>query len=107
MELFLYLFYFFFFFFKQKTAYEIVKGFWQQESSRIGISTDFETWWRQSIHDGFIPNSAFNPKTVSFNANFANQNPVSQPATSGYELVYRPDPSIYDGRFANNGWLQE
>src|SRR5687768_7199460 len=90
-----------------RRPYDIVKGFWQQESSRIGISTDFETWWRQSIHDGFIPNSAFNPKTVSFNANFANQNPISQPATSGYELVYRPDPSIYDGRFANNGWLQE
>jgi molybdopterin-containing oxidoreductase family iron-sulfur binding subunit len=31
------------------------------------------------------------------------------PATSGsqYELVFRTDPTIYDGRFANNGWLQE
>ena len=24
-----------------------------------------------------------------------------------FELVFRTDPSIYDGRFANNGWLQE
>ena len=23
------------------------------------------------------------------------------------ELIFRPDPSVYDGRFANNGWLQE
>ena len=23
------------------------------------------------------------------------------------ELVFEPDPTIYDGRFANNGWLQE
>src|SRR5213592_857959 len=23
------------------------------------------------------------------------------------EIVFRPDPTIYDGRFANNGWLQE
>ena len=23
------------------------------------------------------------------------------------EINFRRDPSIYDGRFANNGWLQE
>ena len=22
-------------------------------------------------------------------------------------LVFRPDPSVWDGRFANNAWLQE
>ena len=26
---------------------------------------------------------------------------------NGYELNFRRDPSIYDGRFSNNGWLQE
>jgi molybdopterin-containing oxidoreductase family iron-sulfur binding subunit len=90
-----------------RKPYDIVKAFWQQESSRIGVNTDFETFWRQSIHDGFIPNSALQTKTVSLNANFANQNPAPQSATSGFELVFRPDPSIYDGRFSNNGWLQE
>src|SRR5689334_17229496 len=35
------------------------------------------------------------------------QPPAAQPAASGFELVLRIDPSIYDGRFANNGWLQE
>ncbi|HXW03644.1 MAG TPA: TAT-variant-translocated molybdopterin oxidoreductase [Vicinamibacterales bacterium] len=25
----------------------------------------------------------------------------------GLELIFRPDPTIWDGRFANNGWLQE
>ena len=23
------------------------------------------------------------------------------------EYIFRPDPTVYDGRFANNGWLQE
>jgi molybdopterin-containing oxidoreductase family iron-sulfur binding subunit len=23
------------------------------------------------------------------------------------ELIFRPDPTVYDGRFSNNGWLQE
>ena len=26
---------------------------------------------------------------------------------NGLEIVFRPDPALYDGRFANNGWLQE
>ncbi len=72
-------------------------------------SQDFENWWRQSIHDGFVANSAFQPKTVSLNSAWANQQPqpAQQPAAGGFELVFRTDPSIYDGRFANNGWLQE
>ncbi len=69
---------------------------------------DFESFWRQSIHDGFVANSAFPVKTVSLNPAWGTQAPVpaAQPA-SGFELVFRTDPSIHDGRFANNGWLQE
>jgi MoCo/4Fe-4S cofactor protein with predicted Tat translocation signal len=34
--------------------------------------------------------------------------PVSAPAgQGGLELIFRPDPTVWDGRFANNGWLQE
>src|SRR6185369_10912775 len=44
-----------------------------------------------------------------FNSGWANQQtlPAPQPAAGTFELVFRTDPSIYDGRFANNGWLQE
>ena len=28
-------------------------------------------------------------------------------ASNGLEVSFRPDPSLYDGRFANVGWLQE
>ena len=28
-------------------------------------------------------------------------------AAEGLEIVFRPDPTVFDGRFANNGWLQE
>ena len=28
-------------------------------------------------------------------------------AASGLEIVFRPDPYIHDGRYANNVWLQE
>ncbi len=73
-------------------------------------SQDFETWWRQTLHDGFISNSAFRAKTVSLNSGWAGQSVTPAPQQQGagtFELVFRPDPSVYDGRFANNGWLQE
>src|SRR5437879_5842281 len=75
-----------------------------------GAPTDFESWWRKCLHDGFIPNTALPTKTVSFKSDWANslsQDAGRMPALPGYEVVFRPDPSIYDGRFANNGWLQE
>ncbi|MGI8835280.1 MAG: TAT-variant-translocated molybdopterin oxidoreductase [Pyrinomonadaceae bacterium] len=77
----------------------------------LAPSADFESWWRRCVHDGFIPNTALPTKTVSANAGNAAQASVSgTPAVSSnnqFELIFRTDPTIYDGRFANNGWLQE
>jgi MoCo/4Fe-4S cofactor protein with predicted Tat translocation signal len=74
---------------------------------------DFESWWRKCLHDGFIPNTALTAKTVSLKSDWATALAGTSPtvregSTSGpYELIFRADPTIYDGRFANNGWLQE
>jgi len=35
------------------------------------------------------------------------QSTTTEPAEGGLEIVFRPDPTVWDGRFANNGWLQE
>ncbi len=72
-------------------------------------SQDFEKWWRKAIHDGFVENTAFQQKTVSLNSAWTNQQtqPAQPPAAGTFELIFRTDPSVYDGRFANNGWLQE
>ena len=85
-----------------RRSYDIVKAYWQTQQSG---SADFEKWWRKSIHDGFVENSALPAKTVTPAA--PAQPPSTSAVTNGYELVIRTDPSIYDGRFANNGWLQE
>ena len=73
---------------------------------------DFESWWRKCLHDGFVPNTALPTKTVSLKSDWANSLTGAKPADGtsalpGYELIFRTDPTIYDGRFANNGWLQE
>ena len=87
----------------------------------------FERAWRRVLNDGFVPNTARRPRgggggataapaggaTAEGAGVVASQGtvpPAPAPAPAqggGYELVFRPDPSIYDGRFANNGWLQE
>lgn len=68
----------------------------------------FEDNWRKAVHDGFIANSAAATKPVSANAGFLAQ-PVATPiiANGALEISILPDPCVYDGRFANNGWLQE
>ncbi|HKP86496.1 MAG TPA: TAT-variant-translocated molybdopterin oxidoreductase [Blastocatellia bacterium] len=76
-----------------------------QTGQTQAATKDFDKFWRKALHDGVIPDTAAKPKSVSVAASIpasANQQPAS-----GYEVVFRPDPTIYDGRFANNGWLQE
>ncbi len=69
-------------------------------------ATNFDDMWRKVVHDGVVPNSAATARTLSVNGAFMSQ--PTPPATSGnLEISILPDPSIYDGRFTNNGWLQE
>jgi molybdopterin-containing oxidoreductase family iron-sulfur binding subunit len=83
----------------------------QTQSGNTSAATtgarNFEDIWRKVVHDGFVPNTEARPKTVSVNAAFLSQ-PQPAPAASGsLEISILPDPSVYDGRFTNNGWLQE
>ena len=86
------------------TGYDIVRGYWQKQHT----GADFEAWWRKSLNDGFIEGSAFEPKSLSARTASA---PTSATANNSdpnsLEVNIRRDPSIYDGQFANNGWLQE
>ncbi|PYT00322.1 MAG: molybdopterin oxidoreductase [Acidobacteria bacterium] len=72
-----------------------------------GGTQTFEDKWRRIVHDGFVPNTAATPKTVTAGAGFLAQ-PSAPVANNGpLEISICPDPCVYDGRFANNGWLQE
>jgi MoCo/4Fe-4S cofactor protein with predicted Tat translocation signal len=71
--------------------------------------SSFEQVWRKSLHDGVVANTMLQPKTVAVKADWTSPASNPQPATSegAFEIVFRADPTIHDGRFANNGWLQE
>jgi molybdopterin-containing oxidoreductase family iron-sulfur binding subunit len=78
-------------------------------SGSLASPNDFEKAWRQAVHDGYIANTALPPKQgLTVRTSDQAPSPGSQPSSSGtLEIVFRTDPTIYDGRFANNGWLQE
>ena len=84
------------------TGYDLTRAYWQKQHT----GADFEQFWRKSLHDGWIEGTTFGPKSVS--AKSAAAPSESKPADSNaIELNIRRDPTIYDGQFSNNGWLQE
>ena len=84
------------------SGYDLVRATWQAQAKG---GESFEMFWRRSVHNGFIAGTEFQPKQVKG----ANRNipPTQMSQSQGIEMVIRRDPSIYDGRFSNNGWLQE
>jgi molybdopterin-containing oxidoreductase family iron-sulfur binding subunit len=67
----------------------------------------FERTWRRWLHDGYIAGSAFGPSSSPPASPAQPAPPASAGPIAGIEVNFRRDPTIYDGRFANNGWLQE
>jgi molybdopterin-containing oxidoreductase family iron-sulfur binding subunit len=81
----------------------VVREYWK---GRRGQG-DFENFWETALHEGVIPGTA-RPARPGTPRPEAIAQETGRPAGGpGLEIVFRPDPSVGDGRFANNAWLQE
>lgn len=94
------------------TGQDIVRRNWQELSQEMEVGEgEFDRFWRQALHDGLVAGSAAELRQVSLRPDFSAHlaAPVQPPQADVQELeiVFAPDPSIWDGRFANNAWLQE
>ncbi len=85
----------------QDSGYSIVRSYWKQAAPK---GTNFDSFWHDAVYSGFVANSALPQRNVSVKLTHFSP---AQNVPQGTELIIRPDPSIYDGRFANNAWLQE
>ncbi len=74
-------------------------------NAKTYIKGDFLTGWKKALHDGWVDGTAFDAKTVG--APKAAAVTAAVPSAGGIEISFKADPSLYDGRFGNNGWLQE
>ena len=84
------------------TGYDLTRAYWQKQHT----GADFEQFWRKSLHDGWIEGTAFAPKSVTTKSSGSGSE-TKAPEQNAIELNIRRDPTIYDGQFSNNGWLQE
>jgi molybdopterin-containing oxidoreductase family iron-sulfur binding subunit len=81
------------------SAYQAVRV-----TQKDNIKGDFETGWRKVLHAGWINDTAYK------SGGSANSQAAKVPAPNPkdqLEIIFRPDPNIYDGRWSNVGWLQE
>ena len=83
------------------SSYELVQTFWKSQHPE----TDFEAWWRRSVHDGVVGENPVPARQVA--ARLASLPAPAAVDPNAIEISFRPDPTIYDGSFINNAWLQE
>ncbi len=95
------------------SGYDIVLAFWQKwyEQHKADLEDErskesFELFWKKSLRDGVIAKTAGRPKTPGFKKEILAKLP-GLPRSGEYEVLFRPDSALYDGRYANNGWMQE
>ncbi len=88
---------------RQRNSYDIVQAYW---SKRLG-NANFQKNWRRILHDGVVPGTVLPPKPVKIRTEAVVAAQKAPAPSEGLEVVFVPDPTVWDGRFANNGWLQE
>ena len=82
------------------SGFDMVQAYWKTQHP----GADFDNWWRKALHDGFVANTAYPTRSMA-----AKGVPAASAAApqGALEIMLRPDPAVFDGRFANNAWLQE
>ncbi len=93
----------------EQSGYDIVRQTWQN-----GLLPDnFNSHWRQVLHDGLLAESSapaivprLEARTIEASWQSCLRNLASDDKAK-LELVFLPDARVWDGRFANNAWLQE
>ncbi|MGA0598006.1 Fe-S-cluster-containing hydrogenase [Enterovirga sp. CN4-39] len=72
---------------------------------RESWGSDFERRFEAALGAGIVEGSAAEPVEVQLAPGWDRAGEQSRQAA--IEIVFAPDPSLHDGRYANNGWLQE
>jgi molybdopterin-containing oxidoreductase family iron-sulfur binding subunit len=84
------------------SPYDAVRETW-----KTTIKGEFETGWRKALHAGWIEGTANGLNGLGNAPTPFGLNVPAPSSKDSLEIIFRPDPNIYDGRWANVGWLQE
>jgi molybdopterin-containing oxidoreductase family iron-sulfur binding subunit len=91
----------------QRPGYEIVRSYWRDHWPTKSGTVEFEGAWEQALRDGVIASTAFSHKDQLTPRRDWPSSLEPATSSSAMEIIFQSDPTIFDGRFANNGWLQE
>lgn len=88
-------------------GYDLVRETWNDV-----ITSNFSSGWNEVVHNGIHEGDGFPVRSVSVASGMADAvssylSGLSSSSSDDIELVIRADNTVFDGRFANNGWLQE
>jgi Fe-S-cluster-containing dehydrogenase component len=83
--------------------YQTVRDFW----TKARPQADAEALWEQALHRGAFEGSQLPVRSASIRSDFLRAPATPIPDNTDLDLVFAPDPTVWDGRFANNAWLQE
>ena len=79
---------------------DLVQGTW-----RPAMGANFGDAWREALATGVVPDTAGRKTDAKLSADLPSLAPPS--ASPSLTLLLRPDPNLWDGRYADNAWLQE
>jgi len=85
------------------SGFDLVQKYWQAQLKSDNFSHD----WGAIQSTGLVPNSAGKPAVTVPQVTPAALSAAPAAASTGLEIVFEPDGTIWDGRFTNNSWLQE
>ncbi len=92
-----------------RKSHDLVKEYWRKRSG----GADFEHHWRRALHDGVIAGSAYSAVTPALSKDglaktvAAYKESTKNLKAGAMEIQFRQHANLYDGRYANNAWLQE
>ena len=86
-----------------RTDHDIVKAYWQDGRD----DAEFVVPWRTMLHDGLLPDTAAAVKSVTVDTGALANVATAATDSQSLEVNFRADPSVWDGEWANNGWMQE
>ena len=87
----------------ERSGYDLLREHWSAQA----LGADFEKAWRRALHDGTVAGLPA-PASMTPGVRAGDwAHPPDRPRAAGLEVAFRPDPTVHDGRYADNGWLQE
>ncbi|HEY4761945.1 MAG TPA: TAT-variant-translocated molybdopterin oxidoreductase, partial [Thermoguttaceae bacterium] len=90
---------------EKSSAYDLVRASFKE----ISKTDDLEKHWPAALREGFVTGSLLKEREIQPDVDLSKiGDSLASALENGHlEIVFRPSSALYDGRFANNGWLQE